>query len=199
MDKIYQLQVVDFICGVNDRSSRNFVLELQKNEDDTLSLAGISGRESKDAFGADMMPWRTAKDRTSLWRERNLEGMSADYRPAYGIVLMKAFLCIPLHIAQKVEAISDEDITNGLTGLVSDLELDTTLLRLRALQEHIRAIQQFDFSNAEETAQCALITSLQARALKIATNDYFKDLSVTIGLAKEAQGNYFATMGMYLL
>ena len=178
MEKVYWLQVVDIICGSADRHIGNFFVETDRHG----TITSITGIDNDMAFGETFMPMKTDLDRMKMF------GNVIAFFPIYSPVLDQAFPCIPSTIYDKVMSLTPEALSRELRGSVRDSELQTAILRLKALQEHFQHIPRYDLSDSEQAARCADTTRETAYRLaqQYDSGGYGSERFIT--------GNYFTMM-----
>lgn len=178
MEKVYWLQVVDIICGSADRHIGNFFVETDRHG----AIKSLAGIDNDMAFGETFMPMKTDLDRMKMF------GNVIDFFPIYSPVLDQAFPCIPSAIYDKVMSLTPETLSMELRGSIRDSELQTAILRLKALQEHFQHIPRYDLSNPKQAAQCADTTKETAN--KLAQQYNYENIRTE----RFITGNYFVMM-----
>jgi len=103
-------------------------------------------------------------------------------------VFDQAFPCIPSGIYDKVMALTPETLSKELRGSIRDSELQTAVLRLKALQEHFRNIPRYDLTDPGQARKCADKTKEAADELK---QHYKTSRNKSVSMLI---GNYFAMM-----
>lgn len=153
--QLYWLQVVDAISGSADRHVGNFFVKTDRKG----ALTKLTGIDNDMAFGEDFMPLKSLEDLTSFYGRQNNRYLV--YAPVYEF----AFPCIPKDIYEKVMALTPETLSRELRGSVRDSELETAVLRLKVLQEHLSRVPKLDLGTREDAIQCAQITERNAKRL----------------------------------
>ena len=154
MRQVYWLQVVDAICGSADRHLGNFFV----TTDERGALIKLTGIDNDMSFGEGFIPMKTGQDVVNFY-QNNPYMM---FTPVYE----HAFPCIPTEIYEKVMDLTPEKLSRELRGSVRDSELETAVLRLKVLQEHLSHVPKLDIRIASEARQCAQLTEQKVKDLQ---------------------------------